>query len=149
MRRPKRLSSRFVKYIAITGRYGDGRGGHGLSLLVSKRKWEGWSKTWAQRLRIDGRPTNLGLGSFPIVTLAMAREKALENHRAVARGDDPRRVPPKKPPTFAQAAKQYIAFHTPTWKTGKQEARIWKTTFRLHLPKAFLNKPVEILLRAQ
>ena len=34
MKRPKRLSSSFVSTIKTPGRYGDGRGGFGLSLLV-------------------------------------------------------------------------------------------------------------------
>ena len=35
MERPKKLSATFVKTISAPGRrYGDGRGGHGLSLLV-------------------------------------------------------------------------------------------------------------------
>ena len=34
MKRPKQLSAAFVKTVKRPGRYGDGRGGHGLSLLV-------------------------------------------------------------------------------------------------------------------
>ena len=43
----------------------------------------GLAKSWSQRLRINGKPCNLGLGRYPIVTLAEARDKALENARAV------------------------------------------------------------------
>ena len=34
MRRPTRLSASFVRTVKQPGRYGDGYGGHGLSLLV-------------------------------------------------------------------------------------------------------------------
>ena len=34
-----------------------------------------------QRIRINGRETNIGLGPHPVVKLSMAREKALENRR--------------------------------------------------------------------
>ena len=34
LRWPQRLSAFFVKNVNVTGRYGDGRGGHGLSLIV-------------------------------------------------------------------------------------------------------------------
>ena len=34
MTRPKRLSAAFVRTVKRPGRYGDGRGGYGLSLLV-------------------------------------------------------------------------------------------------------------------
>ena len=36
----------------------------------------GLAKSWSQRLRINGKPCNLGLGRYPIVTLAEARDKA-------------------------------------------------------------------------
>ena len=46
--------------------------------------------TWSQRLRINGKPCNIGLGPFSIVTLAEAQEAALENARAVYQDRDPR-----------------------------------------------------------
>ena len=45
----------------------------------------------SQRLRIKGRPTNMGLGGYPLVTLAEARTVALENARMPA----PTRTVPK------------------------------------------------------
>ena len=38
---------------------------------------------------MDGRPTSIGLGRYPVVTLALARQRALENARAIAEGRDP------------------------------------------------------------
>ena len=58
-------------------RYGDGRGGHGLSLLVKPTTHGGFSKSWAQRIRLDGKAANVGLGAYRVVTLARARQKAL------------------------------------------------------------------------
>ena len=89
-RTPIRLSATFVKAVTKPGRYGDGRGSHGLSLLVKPMKYGGHSRTWSQRLRISGKPVSIGLGSFPIVTLVEARKAALENRRALAQGHDPR-----------------------------------------------------------
>ena len=43
----------------------------------------GGLKSWVQRLTIDGRRHDLGLGGFPLVTLAEAREQAFENRRRV------------------------------------------------------------------
>ena len=81
IRRAARLSATFVKNIAREGRYGDGRGGFGLSLLVEPMKNGRWSKTWSQRLRIKGElvQRGLGKGSYPLVSLAMARDKARDN----------------------------------------------------------------------
>ena len=43
-----RLCATFVRTVNVSGRYGDGHGGLGLSLLVTPRKSGGLSKTWAQ-----------------------------------------------------------------------------------------------------
>ena len=80
-----RLCATFVRTVNAPGRYGEGYGGLGLSLLVTPRKSGGLSKTWTQAISPNGAKTNLGLGSYPVVTLAMARERAL------AEGRDPRR----------------------------------------------------------
>jgi len=90
MERPKMLNARFVKSVRRPGRYGDGRGGYGLSLLVKPTSTGRMSKTWAQRLYINGRAVNLGLGAYPLVTLKEARAKAFDNRRRLARGMDPR-----------------------------------------------------------
>ena len=63
MKRPKRLSATSVNTVNIPGRYGDGRGGHGLSLLVKPASTGGFSKSWAQRIRLDGKAANVGGGA--------------------------------------------------------------------------------------
>lgn len=123
------LSATFVKTANKPGQYGEGRGGHGLSLRVRLRRNGSISKTWTQKLRINGKIVNLGLGVYPVVTLAEARETALANRRAVAQGRDPRRKP-ETVPSLAEAAEQVIAMHEPTWKHPAREARIWRSTFR-------------------
>ena len=57
------------------------------------------SQALVQRIRINGRETNLGLGSYPAVTLAEARRRTLRNRRAVEEGRNPRarRVPTFRP----------------------------------------------------
>ena len=125
-RTPKRLSATFVKTVARPGRYGDGRGSHGLSLLVKPMRLGGHSRTWSQRLRINGRPVSIGLGSFPVVTLAEARKAALDNRRAIARGHDPR----NSVPTLAQASERVLAIHSASWKDGARSAQIWRNSLR-------------------
>ena len=88
-KKPYRLTTAFVSSVTRPGRYGDRRGGHGLTLRVKPtQSRQGWSKTWSQRIRINGKPFQPGLGSYPVVTLARAREKALDNARRVERGED-------------------------------------------------------------
>ena len=127
-KRPRRLSATFVRTINLPGRYGDGYGGHGLSLLVKPAAHGGLSKSWAQAIRPNGRTTSIGLGAYPVVTLAAAREKALDNARAVADGRDPRRRT-RRVPTFAQACETVIAIHAESWKGGRNE-REWRATLR-------------------
>ena len=97
MNQTKALSAAFVRTVTRPGSYGDGRGGYGLTLMVRERKHGGVNKSWAQRIWIGGRPTNIGLGTYPIVSLAMARDRAFKNRRAVAEGKDPRKKPPPVP----------------------------------------------------
>lgn len=58
------------------GRYGDG---NTLYLSVSRTG----SKSWVQRIGIRGRRHDLGLGSFPKVCVAEARERAIANRQGL------------------------------------------------------------------
>ena len=71
------LTATFVRIVNVPGRYGDGRGGLGLTLLVQPSSRRGLCKSWGQSVRIGGRRTTIGLGRYPVVTLAKARELAL------------------------------------------------------------------------
>lgn len=116
---PKRLSAAFVQTITTPGRYGDGRGGFGLSLLVKPTRSGRVSRSWSQRLRIDGVAFNIGIGSFPGVTLSEARKRALANLRIVETGGDPRRKP-QTTPTFKEAMERTIEVLRPGWKQGER-----------------------------
>ena len=96
--RPAILTAAFVRTVNRPGRCGDGRGDQGLSLLVKRTANGRWSKTWSQRVKIGGRTTSVGLGSYPVITLAGARARALENARAVAAGKDPGAAAPRPSP---------------------------------------------------
>ncbi len=145
MKRPKTLSATFVKTITVPGRYGDGRGGHGLSLLVKPTSTGRLSKTWSQRLRIAGRPCNVGLGAYPVVTLAEARQAALENRRAVARGRDPR---PGGVPTFATAVDPVIAIRAVGWRDGGKNEKQWRASLRDYAMPKLGRKPVDKITTA-
>ena len=68
MSRRQVLTAAFVRDVKQPGRHGDGRGGFGLSLLVKPTANGPLSKTWAQRVRTDGRASNLGLRQYPVLT---------------------------------------------------------------------------------
>ena len=121
------------------GRYGDGRGGHGLSLLVKQTANGRWSKTWAQRLRISGRTVSLGLGSYPAVSLALARERALANRQAVEEGRDPRR---RHAVTFAEAMEAVVELHRPNWKPTSNTEQQWRSLLAHHIDPTIGPMPV-------
>ena len=138
--RPRPLSAVFVKSVKHPGRYSDGPGGHGLSLLV-KPGWRGrMAKSWSQRLRINGKAFNVGLGSYPVITLARARELALHNRQAVAEGNDPR-TPPDAVPTFAEAVDKVIAERSTSWKNLKTAKR-WRARMDTYAIPTLGDKPV-------
>ena len=112
-----RLTAAFVSSVTRPGRYGDRRGGHGLSLRVKPTQSGGWSKTWSQRIRINGKRKQLGLGSYPVVSLARAREKTLANAQRVERGEDIC----KPIPTVHQAFDIVIAIRRTNWRGDNTE----------------------------
>ena len=133
-----RLTHTFVKTVTRPGRYGDGRGGLGLSLLVKKTAAGGLSKTWSQRLRIGRKIATMGFGSFPVVTLAYARKRALDNARRVNQGEDILKPPPIIP-TVDEAFDIVIEQRRPSWK-GEYTEACWGLTKRYCRPIS--SKPV-------
>ena len=75
-----KLTATQVKAIAEPGKHGDS---DGLYLNFS----DTGSKSWVQRISIDGRRRDIGLGGYPKVNLAQAGRRARENRNAVARPD--------------------------------------------------------------
>ncbi|SFZ79401.1 Arm DNA-binding domain-containing protein, partial [Chitinimonas taiwanensis] len=46
-------------------------------------------KRWLFRCRFEGKQVKFTLGAYPVVSLAEAREKALEAHRQLEEGKNP------------------------------------------------------------
>ena len=113
-----KLTAASVRAASKPGRYGDG---DTLFLLIAP----GGSKSWVQRITIDGHRHDIGLGGFPLISLANARQRALANRLAVANGHDPlaekKRV---RTPTFRKAAQATFDANRPRWRDGKT-ARNW------------------------
>ena len=148
MKRPKMLSATFVRTVNVPGRYGDGRGGFGLSLLVRPASRGGFAKCWTQSVRIDGKPTSIGLGRYPVVTLAMARERAIENARSIVQGDDPRRRSKVSVPTFENAVEAVIAIHCGNWKDGGKTKHQWCASLSAYAFPRLGNMPVNTIVPA-
>ena len=105
------------------GRHGDGR--YGLYFNVI-----GNSRSWVQRLVINGKRRNHGLGPWPVVSLREAREVAFENVRMRHRGMDPfaKTAPTRTVPTFAEAADTYIKLQAAGWKRGSRNEANWRSS---------------------
>ena len=82
-----------------------------------------------QRVAINGKRREMGLGSPPVVTLAKAREAALENKRLIFDGIDPLSAKREAEaiPTFAEAASIVHKLHLPTWRNPKHAAQFIST----------------------
>ena len=145
MKRPRILSAAFVRTVTQPGRYGDGRGGYGLSLLVKRTANGRLSKTWSQRVRFHGRVTNIGLGSYPIASLAEARKKALTNRRTIEKDLDPRG---SRVPTFGQATEKVIGIHAAGWKPGGKSEAQWRSSLRTYAFPRLGRRPVDRITTA-
>lgn len=111
---------------AKPGRHGDGRG---LFLYV---KASG-SRSWVLRYQMQGRRRDLGLGAYPDVSLAMARERAAEARTLIANGEDPiAKKQQAKPKTFKDAALELIESKRPGWKNAKHAAQ-WTSTLESYV----------------
>ena len=91
------------------GRHGDG----GTLFLVVEPG--GRSRHWVQRLTVDGKRRDLGLGGYPYVGLADARAAAFANRQLARRGGDPTAaLPSARVPTLRTACERVEA--AATWK---------------------------------
>ena len=110
-----------------------------LSQGVADDEWP-IGKLWAQRLKVGCQSTNLGLGRYPEVSLALARKRALENAQAVIEGVDPR-TPVVTIPTFGEAVEAVIEARSKGWKHVKTAKR-WRATLETYAMPLLERKPV-------
>ena len=147
-RKQQALSAAMVRTVNRPGMYADG---NGLNLKVVSSG----AKRWVQRVTIGGKRHNLGLGGYPAVSLAEARELAAENQRAIRQGRDPLaekhqaeedlRRPPV--PAFTQATEQVIEMRRPTWSNTKHASQ-WENTLRTYAHPVIGRKPVDEITTA-
>ena len=117
------LNAAKVKAISRAGRYSAG-GVPGLYLVVRSSG----SKSWVQRIVVDGRRRDMGLGAYPEISLKQARERAAENRTAVAYGRNPLAVKDGPAvPTFREVAERTIEANGPRWRHPKTAAN-WKAS---------------------
>ena len=142
-----KLTALSAKNLTKPGRHGDADGLY-LNIAASG------TKSWVRCIVVDGRPRDIGLGSYPAISLAQARGLAASNRSAVAEGRDPlsekreareaaREAAPSVP-TFAEVAASVIELRKPTWTSPKHAAQWWATLETYAFP-VIGNMPVDAI----
>jgi len=122
----KPLGALAVKNLVHEGLHAVG-GVSGLYLSVNSNG----ARSWILRTKIGNRRSDIGLGSYPAVSLAMAHSKATEAKESIKKGLDP--IAEKKLRknlvewTFERCANEYIKLHRQGWKNDKH-AQQWENT---------------------
>lgn len=126
-----KLSAAQIRALTKPGRYMDG---DGLSLLLTAPK----KGSWVLRATINGRRRDIGLGPLDLVTLAEARDLAIDMRRDVQRGIDPieeRKRQKIEILTFKAAAEKVHSEQKATWKNGKHQDQWINTLETYAFPK--------------
>lgn len=116
-----KLTDAACKAASEPGRLGDGGG---LYLHVKLSGAKSWAFIWKQ----DGKRFEMGLGAYPSVKLAKARELAALNRQAVAEGRNPINEKQKgEIPVFAECANMFLDSMEGQWRNEKHRAQ-WRMT---------------------
>ena len=122
----KELTAAEIKSVKREGIY---RAGPTLYLRIAP----GGSKSWVQRLTIDRKRHDIGLGGYPQVSLAQARKLALHNRELAWAGGDPLALKRKsKLPTFEQAAEKAFEANRGRWRS-EVTAKHWERGMKKHV----------------
>ncbi|PUE55667.1 tyrosine-type recombinase/integrase [Limnohabitans parvus] len=126
----KQLGALQVRQLTKPGFHAVG-GVAGLYLTVS----ESGARSWILRTFIGLKRSDVGLGSFPAVSLAMAHQKAQALKDQIKSGVNPiserRQQRQKIEWTFDKCASDYIELHRSSWKNKKHAAQ-WVSTLQTY-----------------
>jgi integrase len=109
------------------------------------------ARGWIFRFALGGRTRDMGLGAYPDISLATARDLAGKFRALVKEGVDPierrradrsaQRIASAKNLTFDECSKAYIEDHEAGWRNAKHRAQ-WSSTLRKYASPAFGKLPV-------
>ncbi len=145
-----KLSARKVETLTKSGRYSDGGN---LYLFISNNGGKRWTFFYRMGKSTDGklirREMGLGGAAHGQVSLAEAREKALDARKLLNAGTDPMSVMGSEArakaertiPTFGTFADEYFRIHKPKFKNAKHIAQ-WELTLSDAYCKVIRNKLV-------
>jgi integrase len=114
----------------------------------------GGTKGWIFRFTMAGRTRDVGLGSYPIVSLVRARQEAERCRRLVAAGIDPiqarneqretARIKAANAITFEQCSSAFIASHELGWRSEKTSA-VWRSSLKTYVLPVMGALPVQVI----
>lgn len=146
-KRAKELSPLEVRRVSRPGYHAVG-GVAGLLLQIT----ENGARSWILRYRLGGKRRDMGLGPFPDVTLAQARDKARAAREQIDLGIDPVETRREtraanlalrsKALTFDEAARRFLAGKTTEFRNAKH-ARQWSSTLSTYASPVLGNLPVD------
>ena len=140
-----RLSAKRVENLKKPGLYADGGN---LYLRIAP----GGSKGWIFRFTLHGKTRDAGLGSFPTISLATARDQAEKLRKLLIDGIDPIearkaeraavRAESEQAVTFEECARAYISSHEAGWRNEKHRAQ-WHSTLKTYVYPVIGQLPVK------
>ena len=135
-KKAKDLSALEVSRLTAPGHHAVG-GVAGLYLYVL----DTGARSWVLRTMVGEKRRHMGLGGYPDVPLAQAREKARAAKAEVSQGTDPiaqrvalasqLKAQQATQKTFEEAAKAYMEAHEKAWKNPKHRAQ-WGSTLKTY-----------------
>ena len=121
--------------------------GGGLYLQVSP----GGGRSWIIRYAMVGKRREMGLGPWPTVSLAAARQAATESRSLVKAGHDPiaardaerarQRLEEARGITFDKAVELFLAGNESAWRNQKHRME-WRTSLRVYASPVIGTLPV-------
>lgn len=133
----KALTAAAIRNLKEPGFYGDGEG---LYLKVDANG----KQRWIQRIVIQGKRKDIGLGSARLVSLAEARDIALGNRKLARQGRDPiaERRNAQSIVSFEQAARKVYERDSPNWRNPKHRQQ-WISTLERYAFPIFGKKRID------
>ena len=132
-----KLNDRMIRGLTKEGRHSDGGG---LYLQVAPSGSRSWVYAW----KVGAKRTVIGLGGYPAIGLAEAREIAAANRRMVAADLNPltERRKTEAVPTFKEAVAQFLdGQRLASWRNLKHRDQ-WAMTLGPAYCAAILNLPI-------
>ncbi|MBD8825777.1 tyrosine-type recombinase/integrase [Pseudomonas sp. CFBP 13602] len=144
-----KLNPKQIENLTTSGTYEDGEG---LRMVVKPTG----KKYWVLRYQLAGKRREMGLGSFPTITLKKAREAAAGHRKMLSQEIDPlvSRDAERKASRLAEEARQaraisfrtvaedYIAAHKAGWKNAKHSQQ-WLNTLTTYAFPVIGDTPTE------